>query len=69
MKAILEFDLPEDISELKQMMEANDYNLVLLDFNKWLRNEIKYNNKNELQPVRDKLYNFLSSHGIDLYDN
>jgi len=68
MKAILEFDLPEDISELKQMMEANDYNLVLLDFDQWLRNEIKYNNKNELQPVRDKLYTFLSSYGVDLYE-
>lgn len=55
MIAKLEFNLPEDKEDFKTASNAWAYRLALEEFDGWLRNQIKYLDKNELQEVRDQL--------------
>ena len=68
MKHYIKFDLPEDIMELKAAMAGTDLALILLDLDEWLRGQIKYNDKNEYQPVRDELNQLLGERNIILHD-
>jgi len=65
MKAILEFNLPEDQHELDKANAATRLCSVLWDFDQYLRSEIKYKDK-PLDEVREKLYEVMNSEGIDL---
>jgi len=42
MQAILIYDLPEEKDDLEYALKAVDMNLVIHDFQTWLRNELKY---------------------------
>lgn len=68
MKAILSFNLddPEDKEKHLRCVKAADLCLTLWDFDQWLRSEIKYNEKEHLQEVRDELYSKMEEYGIDL---
>ena len=65
MKAILEFNLPDDQGEYERVNKAIDLCGVLFDFDQYLRSEIKYHDK-DLQDARDKLYELMGSYNIDL---
>ena len=65
MKAILEFNLPDDQDEYERVNKALDLCGVLFDFDQYLRSEIKYHDK-DLQDVRDKLYELMDSYNINL---
>jgi len=43
MKAILEFNLPDEELDFKQVNKAKDALSVLWDFKAWLRNQLKWN--------------------------
>jgi hypothetical protein len=49
-------------------MNATNAYLTLWEIDQWLRNKIKYDNREELQEVRDALHEFLDDHSIDLDD-
>lgn len=72
MKAILEFDLPEDSSEFDLACRAAKFHGVLWDLDQWLRGIIKYDNVippehiDVYQKVRDRLHEELSSNGVSL---
>lgn len=66
MKHILEFSLPEDQNDLTLATNAQKYFLVLWDLDQHLRNAIKYEQKEEYQPIREKLYELMGSHYVDL---
>lgn len=72
MKAILEFNLPEDAHEYNLMNKAVDMSVVLHEFDQYLRGRLKYeDNLNEeahdaLQDARDKLYDMCNDGGIEL---
>ena len=74
MKAILEFNLPEDKVDFDLATQA--YNLwhVCWQMNQYLRKEIKYNDdmsKKEiklLQEVRDEFHRFMVENNVDLYE-
>lgn len=53
-------------NEALQIMKATKYLIALWDLDQWLRSEIKYQAKEEYQPVRDELYNILQNNGISL---
>jgi len=67
MKAILEFDLPEEREELEMSLTAYRYYNVLCDLDNWLRREIKYNDRHELQEVRDVLYTMLDDENLEIH--
>ncbi len=64
MKAILEFNLPEDNQEFELATKALKMYSTLWDFDLWLRSEIKYKDK-ELDEVRDKLRELMNDNRID----
>ena len=64
MKAYIKFDLPEEQEEYETFNNALNYFCVLWDLDQWLRSEIKYCDKNEYQPVRDKLTELMNDRNI-----
>jgi len=67
-KGVLQFDLPEDRCAHKIAVHAMDWALSVDNLEKWLRNQVKYRNREELQEVRDMLYDILDSRGISIDD-
>ena len=75
MKAILEFNLDEQDDEMahKRAVKSLDMVLTLWDIDGYLRGQIKHAPDSmspevygTLQDVRDKLYEIMSKHSIDL---
>lgn len=64
----LKFDSskPGDDDDFKLAMHGTDFYLVLWDLDQFLRNEIKYQNKNEYQPIRDKLHELMQERNVTL---
>lgn len=73
MKAILEYNLPEDGHSFAVAVKANDWNTVVSDLDEYLRTEIKHSNVHSeeyskaLQTVRDRLLGDLQARGLPLY--
>ena len=57
MRAILEFDLPEDTEEFAVATKAMDWTLLVLHIDQFIRNKIKYEQDRDgvLQLVRNEL--------------
>ena len=64
MKAILEFNLPEDNQEFELATKASKMYCTLWELDNWLRQEIKYKDK-ELDEVRDKLRELMNDNKIN----
>ena len=74
MKAILEFNLPEDQPEFNTALQGSDWKHVCWQMDQLLRTNTKYapDDANEevleaLQKVRDELYRFMIENNVDLY--
>lgn len=65
MRATLEFNLPEDNQEFELASKALKMYSTLWDLDVWLRSEIKYNDKEHLEVVRDKLRELMNDNRID----
>lgn len=71
MKAILEFQLPEETEEHKMALDGMKYSIVLHDLDNYLRNKLKYEDLSELQneiyqEIRDKLYELSNEEGVEV---
>lgn len=73
MKAILEFNLPEEQSEFELASNANKYYSILWELDQHLRSKIKYADENTpdlfietLQMVRDHFWELIEENKIDL---
>ena len=61
MKAILEFNLPEDEPEFRVAQDGSKWKSVALEFDQWLRNVIKHTEeKPSPQEMRDKLRDIMN---------
>ena len=74
MKAILEFNLPEDQPEFNTAIKGSDWKHVCWQMDQLLRTNTKYapDDVNEevlvaLQKVRDELHRFMFENNVDLY--
>ena len=67
MKAILEFDLPEDKEEFEVASKAMDWSILAWDIDQFIRNKIKYEQDREgvLQLVRDRLHFNMEEKGLN----
>ena len=61
MKAILEFELPEDKQDFELVNSASKMYCIIWEIDQYLRSEIKYNGKEEFEPIREKLYELMNS--------
>lgn len=71
MKAILEFNLPEDQHEYEVAIQASKVQSFLWDFSQQLRSWYKYHHAfkdadDALEKIREEFYNLLSQHNIDI---
>ena len=65
MRAKLEFELPEDNQEFRLATKASDIYATLWELDQWLRAEIKYQGREQLDEVRDKLRELMNDNHID----
>ena len=66
MKATLEFNLPEDKEDFDFATNGINYYAALTEFDNWLRSEYKYNDKEEMFAVREKLNYFISENNVTI---
>jgi hypothetical protein len=65
MRAKLEFELPEDNQEFRLATKASAIYTTLWDLDQWLRAEIKYQGREQLDEIRDKLRELMNDNHID----
>ena len=71
MKAILEFNLPEEMHEHRMALQAYDWMYVVSEMNEYLRSQIKYQGLTKeaseaLQAARDNLINLCNDNNINI---
>ena len=66
MKATLEFNLPEDKEDFDFATNGINYYAALCEFDNWLRSEYKYNGKEEMFAVREKLNYFINENNVTI---
>ena len=66
MKATLEFNLPEDQEEFKHVYNGFNYYMALVEMDQWLRSEYKYNGKEEMYEVREKLRQIILENNVKI---
>jgi hypothetical protein len=62
----MKFKLPEENGEFNLYHNGPTYYDILWEFDQWLRTQIKHNNKNEFQEVRDQLWDLLDEEDVKL---
>ena len=72
MKINMEFNLPEEISELESALYDYKFKLVLRDFDNELRKHIKYGNYKEwntktVESIRKLLYDFMKDENARIF--
>lgn len=72
MKAVLEFDLPEEQDDFYTASNGWKYRSVIYDIDNFLRNKTKYEELTEEQynaynEVRTELWNLINEHTLDIY--
>jgi hypothetical protein len=66
MKAILEFNLPEDKEYFDFANNGINYYSALCEFDNWLRSEYKYNGNEPMFEVRKKLNEFINENNVKI---
>jgi hypothetical protein len=66
MKATLEFNLPEDRDDFKYATNGFNYYMALVEMDEWLRSEYKYNDKEEMYEVREKLREIILENNVKI---
>ena len=66
MKATLEFNLPEEKDEYDFANNGINYYSALVEFDQWLRSEYKYNGKEQMYEVRQKLNEIINENNVKI---
>jgi hypothetical protein len=74
MKAIIEYNLPDEESEFRTAMNGQKYQSCLWEMDQWLRSKLKYDDNltqeqfDIYQLVREKLREIINEHTVSLDD-
>jgi hypothetical protein len=66
MKATLEFNLPEDNEDFNYATNGFNYYHALYEMDQWLRSEYKYNGKEDMWEVREKLREIILDNNVKI---
>lgn len=73
-KITFEFDSIEEAEDVRTALDGYKYKLVIWDFDQYLRNQIKYNDKlpsevaEAYEDLREKLREFLNDYRVNIED-
>ena len=67
-KITMSWELPEDQTEFMDSFEGWRWKLLVSDMDEWLRREIKYCDREELQEARDKLNELRERLGLRIWE-
>lgn len=73
-KITFEFDSIEEAEDVRTALDGYKYKLVIWDFDQYLRNQIKYNDKlpsevaEAFEDLREKLREFLNDYRVNIED-
>lgn len=62
----LEFNLPEEQEEMQTAIDGSKWKSVVWEINNYLRNKIKYEEKEEFEPIREQLSQLISDSNLSL---
>ena len=64
------YDDPDSMRRLDECMKASDFKSVLFQLDQWLRNQIKYVDRDHtvLQEIRDRFWEICETYSIDPYE-
>lgn len=68
MRAILTFNLPRDHDEFYFATHGEDWHYIATELEVWLRDKIKYDNRDGFQEVRDELHNLMRDNNVGTED-
>lgn len=74
MKAVLEFNLPQEQSEHRLALDGWKWKSVVIEFSDQLRSALKYDDDLTpeadecLENLRAKLFQLIADHNLNLYD-
>ena len=66
MKATLEYNLPEEQEDFNYANNGFNYYMALVEMDQWLRTEYKYNDKEEMYEVREKLREIILENNVKI---
>ena len=66
MKAVLEFNLPEDQEQFDFANNGFNYYMALIEMDQWLRSEYKYNGNEAMYKVREKLKEIWNENNVKI---
>ena len=66
MKATLEYNLPEDRDDFNYATNGFNYYMALVEMDEWLRSEYKYNGKEDMYEVREKLREIILENNVKI---
>lgn len=66
MKAVLEFNLPEDQEQFDFANNGYNYYMALIEMDQWLRSEYKYNGNEPMFEVRQKLNEIINENNVKI---
>ncbi len=66
MKAVLEFELPEDKERFDFANNGFNYYMALYEMDQWLRSEYKYNDNESMYKVREKLNQIINDNNVKI---
>ena len=66
MKATLDYNLPEDRDDFNHATNGFNYYMALVEMDEWLRSEYKYNCKDDMWEVREKLRQIIFENNVKL---
>ena len=71
MKAVLEYDLPEEIDEFEIAVNSRKYYNIIFDYKMFLRGKLKYEDLSEqeyeiIEKIREKFFSIIEENGINL---
>ena len=69
MKAILEFDLPEESPEHQAAINGTKYSSIITELLEYIRSELKYKEPNEertkiLEKLRSIIHEYIEEYGV-----
>lgn len=65
-RATIEFDLLEENVEFNWCINGYKTAAIIWELDQWLRSEIKHQDKNEYEPVREQLHQIIMEHNLTI---